>query len=72
MADWIPVTRELPEPNKRVLVCLEDGNIGIDWIGMYDTGFVEHKRISREMDVAKVVAWMPFPEPYRPIEEAVW
>ena len=62
---WIPCSERLPEEETDVLVCNADGKINIsrgsysteiqnDWI-WYTTGW----------RFGEVVAWMPFPEPYK-------
>ena len=64
MTDWIPVSRELP--NKRVLVCLADGEMEMDHMGMYSKCFVAYSGLVRDgVKLAEPVAWMPLPEPYK-------
>ena len=63
---WIPCSERLPEKEKPVLICLDDGTITdgifygigeiIEWDGAMD---------ERCFDVDEVVAWMPLPEPYK-------
>ena len=66
MTDWIPVSRELPTPNKRVLVCLADGNMEMDHMDMYSKCFVAYSGLVRDgVKLAEPVAWMPLPEPYK-------
>lgn len=66
---WIPISEQLPEPEK--LVLLSFGNFSLPMIGRYtedadddgtfrvgdDESFIEHDLY--------VNAWMPLPKPYR-------
>jgi hypothetical protein len=51
---WIPVSERLPEEGSRILVCCNDGYIGVD--DYFSYGFDDCKD--------DVIAWMPLPEPY--------
>jgi hypothetical protein len=62
---WIPVSEELPEDDRRVLISLWSYHSSVD-IGWYD---YEDKCWSSEFvnayDEGDVKAWMPLPEPYK-------
>lgn len=72
MTNWIPVTERLPEigeyalvtTNQRVLIAVIVENIDstLSWILPYQFDDCPEE----------IYAWMPLPEPYRPIEEDVW
>ena len=57
---WIPVTERVPEQKVDVLVVMDDGGMGVDFIDtdgnwFWATGWSE--------DDPKVTHWMPLPEP---------
>ena len=53
---WIPCSERLPEYGQNVLVCYEDGSMGVNKvIDEYD----------EEWFIYWVVAWMPLPEPWK-------
>lgn len=57
--DWIPCSERLPEEGKRVIVQYGDGSLGV-------IERVRHKIWNLiNSPYAKVVAWMPAPEPWK-------
>lgn len=78
---WIPVSEEIPEPDKFVLVHLSD-DYNYDPIHIMslhlresteedDTWVIYWKtqEESIEFDAEDVIAWMPLPQPYKESEE---
>lgn len=57
---WIPITERLPEVGKPVVITLRDRNVSIGtWHG--------HRWGTALCYNNDVLAWMPLPEPYRPV-----
>ena len=69
---WIPVSDRLPEKNKKVIIFTKTENL---YIGTYcqnidktqDGVFLIRDNIYMQID--RIAAWMPLPEPYRENEE---
>ena len=63
--DWIPCSERFPEEGMRIIVQYGDGSLGV----------IERVRLKIwnliNSPYAKVVAWMPAPEPYKKGEEDV-
>ena len=59
---WIPIKEKRPEKRKRVLVQYEDGTIDTD--KMFPDNTFMYEGI-----YGPVVAWLPFPEPYKEVKE---
>lgn len=65
---WIPVSEQLPEKNKKVIISTKTENL---YFGIYcqnvdstkDGIFLSWNNAYMRMDM--VAAWMPLPEPYR-------
>ena len=75
---WIPVTERLPENDVDVLICINNGDVFVarrytihSYSGTY-SGWNDAVKWWAPDDEDLVKAWMPLPEPYRPIEEDVW
>lgn len=75
---WIPVAERLPEADKRVLICNDEGRYLIGFVkdfgdywpsewwyqfDMYDDDVYE------EQEQGRIVAWIPLPKPYERSEE---
>lgn len=68
---WIPVSERLPEKNKKVIIFTKTENL---YIGTYcqnidkaqDGVFLIRDNIYMQID--RIAAWMPLPEPYRESE----
>lgn len=59
---WIPIEERLPENINNVLICQKDGYVNTgyysrscEWLDM------------NSMPYKDVIAWMPMPEPYGPL-----
>jgi len=69
---WIPVSERLPGKNKKVIIFTKTENL---YIGTYcqnidktqDGVFLIRENIYMQID--RIAAWMPLPEPYREREE---
>lgn len=59
---WIPTTERLPEKNAIVLTCDKDGWISVK-VNMPYAG------VKNDFECGYYVAWMPLPEPFKPISE---
>ena len=59
---WIPTTERLPEKNAIVLTCDKDGWISVK-VNMPYAG------VKNDFECGYYVAWMPLPEPFKPIAE---
>lgn len=61
---WIPISERLPEVDKYgeayVLVCMDDEFIAT-------TTYVKDEGFELWADSGGVIAWMPLPEPYKPL-----
>ena len=65
---WIPVSERLPKKNKKVIIFTKTENL---YIGIYcqnidkeqDGVFLIRDNIYMQID--RIAAWMPLPEPYR-------
>ena len=60
---WIPCSERLPEAAYDVLVCFDDGSMGVDCV----TGTADMWEWSEKPYLP--IAWMPLPEPYKESEE---
>ncbi len=67
---WIPMTERLPEDGKIVLVTIKGRKFPARGYHDKDADYW----IIETSDVAanRILAWMPLPPVYRPIEEDVW
>ena len=52
---WIPVSEQLPDIWKNVLVCRKDGQIIMDWLTPQLEWYRGHQSLATH--------WMPLPEP---------
>ena len=59
-ARWVPITESLPDANTDVLTTDESGFLDICFVD--EDGFWLD---SYEYRIARVIAWMPLPEPYK-------
>lgn len=59
---WIPTTERLPEKNAIVLTCDKDGWISVK-VNMPYAG------VKNDFECGYYAAWMPLPEPFKPIAE---
>lgn len=71
---WIPVSERMPERNKSVLLCMKSRSSRTGMCiqtGSYDNGFWFIQGAAGYESLATfefhVLAWMPFPEPYREV-----
>lgn len=60
MGEWMLCKERLPEVGERVLVCWDDGYIGIMCIGNID----EYIRWTREYMRYGLIVWQPLPMPW--------
>ena len=56
---WIPVSERLPDDDKEVLLCINNGEL---WLGWHN---ITWKTEEFYFDKEQVIAWMPLPEPYK-------
>lgn len=75
---WIPCSERMPEYEKPVLICNDEGLFVIaflfkgedgwpdEWYYFYDC--YDHD-VYTEQEQGKIIAWMPLPEPYKGGEE---
>ena len=61
--EWIPCSERLPEPDKFVLICGEEGDIEVAK-GYISTEIEEFVWLKSSWRFGEVVAWMLLPEPY--------
>ena len=57
---WIACSERLPEANKGVLVCTNEGQVDVDYYGEYTKDFIGLKGTEQY-----AIAWMPLPAPYK-------
>lgn len=57
---WIPCSERLPETNKGVLVCTNEGQVDVDYYGEYTKDFIGLKGTEQY-----AIAWQPLPAPYK-------
>lgn len=57
---WIPCSERLPEANKGVLVCTNEGQVDVDYYGEYIKDFIGLKGTEQY-----AIAWQPLPAPYK-------
>lgn len=68
---WIPVSERLPEKNKKVIIFTKTENL---YIGTYCQNIDKTQngvfliRDNIYMQIDRIAAWMPLPEPYRESE----
>lgn len=77
MSEWIPVTRELPDDDRYVLVSIRDFERPlVAYHGSFVNPMTGHEEYSGWLDAedpehvayagGEVTAWMELPEPYKP------
>ena len=64
MAEWIPVTQELPTEYESVLLSHRQGVC----IGWHNGRFFEKGASTKHKPLKTITAWMPLPDPYSPEE----
>ena len=68
---WIPVSERLPEENKKVIIFTKTENL---YVGTYCQNMDKTQnglfliRDNIYMQIDRIAAWMPMPEPYRESE----
>ena len=73
MSEWIPVKERVPKRGQTVVVCNDDGQIGIARRNPNKLSYYQWQiayclydyDIWDENDNGVIVAWMPRPKPYR-------
>ena len=62
---WIPVTERLPEYEKEVLTCGDNGDISVGYLYFPGFGHADRWHVDfTSAPVFHIVAWRPLPEPY--------
>lgn len=56
---WIPCSERLPDDDKEVLLCINNGEL---WLGWHN---ITWKTEEFYFDKEQVIAWMPLPEPHK-------
>ena len=74
MIEWIPVAERLPANDDCVIITLKDlDNDKIETLfGYYDPGdgcWLDYESCIVDDYACEVVAWMPFPDPYKEVLE---
>lgn len=63
---WIPVSERLPEDSRSVLIYTKEGGVAE---GKYSKRTESWIQFRWSVPYAKVLAWMPLPEPYKEAQE---
>ncbi|MCM1440463.1 MAG: DUF551 domain-containing protein [Roseburia sp.] len=67
---WIPCNERLPEEDTDVLIYTSYDGVDMAYISDGNWRYTREDEFINTIEIANILAWMPFPTPYRPDKES--